>query len=221
MFKLLKKISLIKTLKFNVHYFGVSSLIHCPVFVGKNVVLEKMNGSVKINKQFHRGMIYIGISNNSIQDLKYERCIWNNNGDIIFAGYANIGCGAKIVCMDKGLLKIGNKSSFNGNSEIICSKMISFGDNCNISWNCLFMDTDFHLIKQKNGEIINHNNSIIIGNHVWVGCKCTILKGSNINNDCIVAACSRISKNVESEKCIIGNNGIILKKNVTWEMDMP
>jgi hypothetical protein len=46
-----------------------------------------------------------------------------------------------------------------------------------ISWENLFMDTDAHKIIQ-NVIIINGPEKIIVGNHAWIGCRCTILKGS-------------------------------------------
>lgn len=215
-----KKISLIKTVVFNVRYIGLKSLFKCPVYVGKNVILESLSGTVKINEPLRRGMVFIGITNNSIQDKKFQRCEWNNKGHVIFDGSANIGCGTKIYCMDSGVLHIGNHFSVNGNTEIICTNYILFGDDCNISWDCLFMDSDFHTII-RNGQIVNPNKPIKIGKHVWFGCRCTVLKGSSIAENCVVAANSCITHPIVSKDCVIGRNGDILKNNVTWKMEMP
>lgn len=42
------------------------------------------------------------------------------------------------------------------------------GNNSIISWDCLILDTDFHRI-YKDGNMINENKPIEIGNHVWIG----------------------------------------------------
>ena len=45
-----------------------------------------------------------------------------------------------------------------------------------------FMDTDFHKVYSiKNLEKqLNEPKPIYIGKNVWIGCRCTILKGSSI-----------------------------------------
>lgn len=39
------------------------------------------------------------------------------------------------------------------------------------------MDTDFHKIKNEDGVQINTNSPVLIGDHVWIGCRALILKG--------------------------------------------
>lgn len=80
------------------------------------------------------------------------------------------------------------------------------------------MDTDFHIIKDENGDITNKNRSILIGNHVWAGCRCTILKGSKIYDNNIIAANTLIANEYENSGCIIGGQpGKILKKDRFWK----
>lgn len=42
--KLLKEISLYKTIRFNLHYFSFSDAIHLPVLVNKNVEFHDLRG---------------------------------------------------------------------------------------------------------------------------------------------------------------------------------
>jgi acetyltransferase-like isoleucine patch superfamily enzyme len=59
----------------------------------------------------------------------------------------------------------------------------------------------------------------VIGNHVWIGCRSTILKGVSIPNNNIVASNSVITKTFEVENCVIGGHGAtagIIKRNVNW-----
>ena len=77
------------------------------------------------------------------------------------------------------------------------------------------MDTDFHKIYQ-NGNLINEDKPIVIGNHCWIGMNCQILKGSSIPNDSIIAAGSIITKTLTRENCIYASNKII-KENIEWK----
>ena len=78
------------------------------------------------------------------------------------------------------------------------------------------MDTDFHTITDLAGNVLNPNKPIFIGDHVWIGCRNTILKGASIPNDCVLAANSIITNKLNSSHCIYGTNGVILKRNIDW-----
>ncbi|MDY3914869.1 MAG: DapH/DapD/GlmU-related protein, partial [Phocaeicola sp.] len=107
------------------------------------------------------------------------------------------------------------------NSEIICQKEIIFGDHCLLSWDILMMDTDFHQILDENGQIINEPKPIVIGNHVWIGCRNTILKGVSIGDNNIISANSTITRSCKENNCVIGGHGKsleIIKRNVNWKV---
>ena len=79
------------------------------------------------------------------------------------------------------------------------------------------MDTDWHkVISTTDYRILNSSKPINIGNHVWIGCRSLILKGVNIADNVIVAANSTISRSIDEEFVVVGNNGV-LKGNVNWE----
>ena len=77
------------------------------------------------------------------------------------------------------------------------------------------MDTDFHNI-YKDGQIINHNKPIIIGDNCWIGMNCTILKGTIIPNGSIIAAGSTVTKKLPKENCVYVNNDFV-KEIDDWE----
>lgn len=81
------------------------------------------------------------------------------------------------------------------------------------------MDTDFHHIINENSIVINNPRPIHIGNHVWIGCRNTILKGVEIADNVVVAANSIITKNILENNCVVAASGkdlYILKRNVQW-----
>ena len=64
------------------------------------------------------------------------------------------------------------------------------------------MDKDWHsVISTVDGSILNLSKPINVGNHVWIGCRSTILKGVNISDNVIVAANSTISRSIDKRVC--------------------
>lgn len=80
-------------------------------------------------------------------------------------------------------------------------------------------NTDSHSILNAKGERINPSSDIVIGNHVWIGIRSTILKGSIIPSESVVAAQSMVTSSLKaSEHSLIG--GIpakVLKTDISWD----
>ncbi len=53
--KKIKEISIVNTIRMNLFYFGIKSLIHPIILASKNVKINKLSGSVKVNT-LHRGV---------------------------------------------------------------------------------------------------------------------------------------------------------------------
>lgn len=155
--------------------------------------------------------------------------------------YCNITITGKnnIVSIDKGCSLIGMRILLQGNNNVVSigksckinasktqptvinasggSKII-IGDNCLFSNNIEIHSSDYHKIFNNEGQIINKPRNIIIGNHVWIGLGCTILKGTKVNDDCVIGTQSLLNKVFDNTKCIIaGNPAQIVKQNINWD----
>lgn len=219
-FKLIKKINLLKTFYFNFHYFPLKVAIRIPVFIYWRSELYKMNGKIVIDSPVSTGMIKLGAHGLGTQDILYSRTMWDVSGTLVFKGTATIGRGSKISIGKDATLTLGNCFSITGNSEIICQKEITFGDQCLLSWDILILDSDFHYVINEEEQIINSPKPITIGNHVWIGCRNTILKGVSIADNNIISANSTITRNITESNCVIGGHGRnveVIKKNVSWK----
>jgi len=215
--KLFGRINL-KTIRFNLKYFPFRVAVKLPVLVSNNVFLYKMNGRVVINGPITTGLIQIGYGKVGITDFKRSRAIWEVDGEVIFNGRAFIMTGCKINVMQNAQLIIGDDFNMSVECTIVAQKKIQIGNSSGISWQSLVMDTDFHHIYDENGVEFNQPKEIIIGNNVWVGCKCTLLKGAEIPSGCIVAANTMVTKKLSGEKNIFGGNPVrVLKNNITWK----
>ena len=216
--KLLWSVHWFKTLYFNLHYLPLRSAIKIPILIFRNTKLSQINGEIRINCDLKIGLIKIGPYNVGTLDMKYNRTIWQNNGIVIFNGAANIGSGTRLSINKNATLTFGDKFCITGGSSIVCSKEISFGNDCLLSWDILIMDTDFHNIINTENQTINPHKAIKRGDRVWIGCRSIILKGVSICNDIVIAAGSKITKNINTAQCIIGNdnNPKIIKKDIHW-----
>lgn len=205
-----------KTLIFNFKYFPFRTALKLPVLVSKNVCLDVMKGSIELPQSITSGMIKLGFGDVGIFDRKRSRTVWRNGGRVIFKGKCEIGHGSKISVGKNAVLSFGNNFTITAESSIAYEKEITFGDNVLVSWECLFMDTDYHPL-MIDGALSNEDRPIHIGNNVWICCRNLIFKGSEIPAGCVIAAGSLVSGKIEGESCLAGGRPCrILRQNVSW-----
>jgi len=205
-----------KTIYFNFKYLPFIQAIRMPIMVSKRVYLLHTGGQIKLDCPIQSGMIQIGYGDVGIFDKKVSRSIWQVSGTIIFKGSAHIGHGSKL-CVE-GTLVLGNGFIITAESSIVASNRIEFGENCLLSWDTLIMDTDFHKVKDKANNILNPSAPIIIGNKVWIGCRCLILKGAIIPNNSVIGANSFVGKRLEKENAVYGGQPArLLKEEIIWD----
>lgn len=199
----------------NFHYFPFKTAVRLPIFVSYRTCFHKLAGGVLIETNVSTGMLLLGYRRLGIQDVCYDRTIWEVDGTIRLRGKRiDLGRGSKI-CVS-GDCTFGDRFTITGRSTIICKKRMMFGINNLISWDVLIMDTDVHKICDINGNKINEDEMIEIKDNVWVGCRATILKGSIIPNNTVIAACAIIKGKMELENCIYTSNRKQLKEGVVW-----
>jgi acetyltransferase-like isoleucine patch superfamily enzyme len=216
---MLFRMSLFKTLYFNLKYLSFKQAIHLPILIARKVSLRKFAGSVILDCNPKIGIVKIGFGDVGIFDYKGSRSIWEVNGKVIFRGKANIGHGSKISVGKDGCLYVGDNFVITAESTIICAKEVVIGNGCLFSWDILVMDTDFHKIYDENGQIINEPRGIEIGDNTWIGCRSVILKGVKLPKNTIIGANSVVSKNCsfkEDGTLIAGIPAHVLKKNICW-----
>lgn len=214
---LLTSLSLVKTLRFNLTYFSFSDALRFPVFISRKVSFSHLGGHVKLEGEIRAGMIRLGFKTIGVFDYNYSRTLWDVYGTVVFKGVAEIGQGAKICTGPKGVLLLGDSIKITAQSTLISYYNVQIGSDCLISWDVLIMDTDFHSLYDKQGNRINQPKPVIIGNHVWIGCRCLLLKGTVIPNACVIAANSLVNGVLDVEGVVYaGNPARPVKEGVTW-----
>ena len=208
--------SIPKTLRFNLHYFPLKTALKLPVVVSHRTYLRELHGKVELPEKVACAMIKIGFGDVGHYDRKRSRSIWQVRGTVGFGGKASIGHGSKISV--RGNLNLGDGFNMTAESTIVCAKEIRFGRDCLLSWDILVMDTDEHPIYNMENEHINPDKAIHVGDHVWIGCKCVLLKGAEVPDNTVVAAGTLLTSSFAGEHQVIGSNPpSVLKNDVRWE----
>ncbi len=236
--------SIPKTLRFNLHYFPLKKALKLPVVVSHRTYLRELHGKVELPEKVETAMVKIGFGDVGHYDRKRSRGIWQVSGTVSFGGKASIGHGSKISV--RGHLSFGADFNMTAESTIVCAKEIRFGRDCLLSWDILVMDTDEHPIfiygQETKGlktqdagsaprpqgpcpasnimenERLNPDKPILVGDHVWVGCKCVLLKGTQVPNNTVVAAGTLLTSSITGEHQVIGGNPpTVLKHDIRWD----
>jgi acetyltransferase-like isoleucine patch superfamily enzyme len=127
-------------------------------------------------------------------------------------GIVRLGVGTLVIVDPGALVEIGGKTFVTGNSSILCAERVSMGEECAIAWNVLIMDSDFHRISNRE----TMTRPIKIGNHVWIGCGVTILKGVNVGEGAVIAAAALVASDVPPHSLVAGNPARVVRSNVEW-----
>ncbi|KGO93362.1 hypothetical protein Q766_08650 [Flavobacterium subsaxonicum WB 4.1-42 = DSM 21790] len=205
------------TFYFNFTYFKFQDAIKLPVLVSKNAILKATKGSVIIDGPLYYGRVVIGGGHVGIFDKRRSKTMWEVSGTVNFKGKAYIGRGSKIVVIKGGELIFGDKFSITAETSIIAAKKIEFGSNCLLSWDILIMDSDAHSILNQIGDIINAPKEIIFGDGIWMGCRCTVLKGAIIRSGDVIGAGTTVSRVLDEENALYaGVPAKLLKQNISW-----
>lgn len=142
--------------------------------------------------------------------------VMKENSEIIVTGHPKVCYDAEICLYPKAKLELGHVY-VNAGAQIRCMEHIKIGNQCTIARNAMIMDFDAHSIlydKIQHGQI---TSPVIIGDHVWVCARATILKGVKIGDGAIIAAGSVVKKDVPAHTLVAGNPAKVIKENVEWK----
>lgn len=207
-----------KTLYFNFRCLPLRTALVMPIFVSRHVVCKRLRGKVILKTPARTAMIRIGYGDVAVFDRRRSRTIWSNAGRVVFAGRADIGHGSRISVEAGGELWLGDRFHINAESTIVCKKGVRFGDDCLLSWDVLVMDSDYHKLLAKDGSHRNPDEEVVVGDHVWIGCRCLLNKGTRIASGSVVAAQSVVTGTFSQENVLLaGSPARIVGQGISWE----
>ena len=162
---------------------------------GKNVSLQGM--PVIVN----RGQISIG-SGTTIKSSFLSNLIGLYQRTVIVARIPSAN------------VKIGERVGLSG-VTIYAREKIQIGNDCKIGGNTKIMDNDFHPVDPvQRLECSNRNmgvKAIEIGDNVFIGCNCLILKGAQIGDNSTIGAGSVVTGYIPDNCIAAGNPAKVIK----------
>lgn len=127
-----------------------------------------------------------------------------------------------IIARGEGKIHIGDGVGISG-STIYAREEITIGNHVLVGANTKIMDNDFHPL---DAEARNANDfsklvcrPVRIGDNVFIGCNCLILKGTEIGANSVVGAGSVVSGKFPENVVIAGNPAKVIKKIEAGERD--
>jgi acetyltransferase-like isoleucine patch superfamily enzyme len=148
-----------------------------------------------------------------------------------------------IILGSNNFIKIGNKNIFKkstfyieGNNSNISigdfntsegsylssdgDNSITIGNNCMISRDTFFFNSDSHPIYSNNDKTrLNFSSPIKLKDNVWVGAFSKVLKGVNIESNCVIGLGSVLTKSTKSNTIYAGVPAKEIKTDVIWKRD--
>ena len=189
--------------------------------VGNDNVIE-YEGATLLGVEFHihgdRNRIRIGqhsringlivrIHGNGHTVVIGESCVFNEGGTIWIedeGSRLSIGNGTTIEFAEIAITEAGSK--------------VTIGADCLISYDVDIRTGDSHsILDGDTAKRFNYAEDVLIADHVWIGARCAILKGSVISSETVVGTGSVVTgKFAETGVVLAGNPARIVKSNVRW-----
>lgn len=121
--------------------------------------------------------------------------------------------GFKVIIVDKGSLKIGQRTFFNHNCSISCLGEIQIGNDCLFGEHVKFYDHN-HRFDNPKVPIAEQGfkiGKIKIGNNCWFGSNVTILNNVTIGDNVIIGANCLIYHSIPSNTIVKNNSKLIIE----------
>lgn len=156
------------------------------------------------------------LSHCSVHGDKTCEIIIEDNCSISYSSFRFYGEGGRIIIRER--TGINSFSSGRTSFFVRGKTCIEIGKDCLIAHTVDIATTDFHSVLDSDRRVMNADSSVIIGNHVWIGKRVTINKGSRIPDESIVGASSVVTKGFfECNVLIAGNPAMVKKHGVDWQ----
>lgn len=221
------------------YFIKVVSFFNGLLLKAKGVKLKGLFYLVKINQtgnntihfnnlDLRKTLITIKGSNNKI----IANAAFIENSNISISGFQNkltIANGVKlrgaeiIIRGERCSIEINKNTKFGGIRLINVGKnnCISIGENCMFSDHVEVWASDTHPIFNEQGEWINPEEPIIIGNNVWIGSRVIVLKGIKIGDGSVVGMGTIVTKDIAPNVISVGFPNREIQKGIRWETDYP
>lgn len=144
-----------------------------------------------------------------------ENAVWSNEGGCC------ISYGSTLEILPGAVLD-SRFFTMNSDSTVIAAKRIQIGQDVMIGRGVIIYDSDHHSIRNGEGEVVNPDAPILIGDHVWLATHVTVLKGASIGNGSVIGANTAVHGAVEPNSMCQTDSTLKSRKNYgTWGREHP
>ena len=145
-------------------------------------------------------------------------CIIGSENSYIDFGNEIVSGVSSFITEGHAGIQVGDKSTFGEENWFgAVNDKITIGTDCMFSSHIQMIIGGHAIYDINSGENITHRNGVVIGNHVWIGLKTTIIDGVNIGDGSVVGAGSTVTKMIPSNVTCAGNPVRILHEDIKWE----
>jgi acetyltransferase-like isoleucine patch superfamily enzyme len=136
----------------------------------------------------------------------------------LFISKGTGGFSARIELIgDNNSISIGSVEGMFGTAITATNgKRIIIGKGCTFSDQTTISTTDHHPIFDLNGQRLNPDQDVVIGDRVWLGRGVDILKGSVIGSDVVIGAKSVVNGTIPSNSVAVGAPARVVKRGIIW-----
>lgn len=114
-------------------------------------------------------------------------------------GSLTLRSGSLLACREQATIEAKGSVFINRNCYLVAHEGIFLGSGVTIGPSTCIVDHDHD--RYNNGKMVS--KPVYIGNNVWIGANCLILKGVTIGDNCIVAAGSVVTKNIPANSTLV------------------
>ena len=220
--KLFFQINWQKTIYINFKTLPFNKAVRLPIVIFGRCRIKKITGKIILENPLAFASVTIG---QRYQIFTKEKGVseFQIFGTLIFKGRFQFGTDCRVFIQKDAECVLGDMASLGGDSTLICTQKVTFGNYCRIGTEAHITDSNFHQLKNTvTGEKYDKTFSIALGNYNFISARVTILGKTKTSDYITVASNSVLNKNylAEGQNLILGGVPVrVVKKNVSrdWE----
>lgn len=170
----------------------------------------------------------VNISGNTNTIFAANGCAFGTVRFFIFGNQNTIRLGERVRLTRADFYIFGNGSRIEINEESTAVDVdfaaaesgtrLLIGKRCMLATKIEIRTGDSHgIYDRETGVRLNPGRDVVLGNHVWVGTRCLILKGAVVPDGCVVAGGAIVNKEFDHPHSILaGVPAREVRQNVEW-----
>jgi len=131
-----------------------------------------------------------------------------NEAGRIDLGRVFLARGVRLWAHKGGALAIGDGTVLDENAEVVAWNEVRIGRGCYLGWDVLILDTDLHEVA---GRPLN-NRPVLLGDHVYVGCRAVILKGVRVGSGAVIHPGAIVTRDVPDGGAARGPEATLIRR---------